>query len=82
MCGRVRVRMMDRSIHQRTVRGQRGSMHQPLTRGELEDKVQRLAGDDSDVVALGAALEDLIDAPDLTPLLAAVDAAGLSRTPR
>jgi hypothetical protein len=57
-------------------------MHQPLTRGELEDKVQRLAGDDSDVVALGAALEDLIDAPDLTPLLAAVDAAGLSRTPR
>lgn len=76
MAGRVHVRMADGSTHDRTVRGQRGSMHSPLTRRELEDKVWRLARDDVDVAALVAALNALTDTPDTAQLWDVLGRAG------
>lgn len=73
MSGRVTVSMADGSTHHRTVRGQRGSMHRPLSRHALGDKVARLAGDRLDVATLRAALEGLRDAGDLLRLRAVLD---------
>ncbi len=42
MGGRVRITLTDGSVLERTVHGQRGSMHAPLTRGELGQKFERL----------------------------------------
>lgn len=76
MCGRVTVHMADGSTHQRTVRGQRGSMHQPLTHTELRRKLRGLSGHCIDLERPDAVLSGLPDAGDLTPLWEVLDTAG------
>lgn len=72
MAGRLRVHMLDGAVHERTVSGQRGSMHQPLTAAERHAKVERIAGDRLDVAALEGALADLDTAVDVTHLCAVI----------
>ena len=76
MGGRLRVHLVDGTSRERTVLGQRGSMHHPLTDAERRDKLRRLAGDRVDIAGLDGALAGLRDAPDVTALLGAVDPTG------
>jgi 2-methylcitrate dehydratase PrpD len=69
MAGRLQVHLTDGTTHERTVSGQRGSMHQPLTPADLRAKLQRLAGDRIDVVRLDEALTRVGDARDVAGLL-------------
>ena len=72
LTGRVRVHTTDRITHERTVTGQRGSMHQPLTAADRREKLQRIAGDHIDICALEAALARLRDASDVSHLQDAI----------
>ncbi|MEM7337100.1 MAG: MmgE/PrpD family protein [Actinomycetota bacterium] len=64
MGGRVRVTLSDGSVAERTVHGQRGSMHSPLAPAELMAKVHRVAGS-----TIGARVHDAVEAvPDSGPL--------------
>ena len=45
MGGRVRITLTDGTVLERTVHGQRGSMHAPLTRGEIDAKFRLLTKD-------------------------------------
>ena len=42
MGGRVRISLTDGAVLERTVHGQKGSMHDPLSAAELEAKFERL----------------------------------------
>ena len=59
IAGRVRVRLRDGSTRQRTVAGQLGSMHQPLSEEQLRAKRGRIVGDRLDIPRLERALRDL-----------------------
>ncbi len=72
--GRVRVHTENGEVHERTVTGQRGSMHQRLTADELDRKLRRVAGNRVDLAALRAALDRLADDVQPTPLWAVLDA--------
>ncbi len=76
MGGRLRVRLRDGTIHERTVSGQRGSMHRPLSTAELRAKLDRITGGRLDVPALDRALQRLADADDLTELVAVIGRGG------
>ena len=52
MAGGLRVTCTDGTVHEARVAGQRGSMHQPLSRDELEDKFRRLAEGRADADAI------------------------------
>ena len=45
MGGRVRITLDDGSVFERTIIGQKGSMHSPLTPAELAQKFTDLVGD-------------------------------------
>ena len=44
MAGRVAVTLDDGTVHERFIAGQKGSMHDPLSTSEIEDKFRRVAG--------------------------------------
>jgi 2-methylcitrate dehydratase PrpD len=73
LAGRLRVHMTDRTTHERTVSGQRGSMHRPLTAAELHAKVQRIIGTDVDAARLHDTLTTLRGAADVSHLQALFD---------
>ncbi len=52
MAGGLRVTCTDGTVHEVRVAGQRGSMHQPLSPDELEDKFRRLAEGRTDADAI------------------------------
>ncbi len=72
MAGSLRVVCHDGTEHEVRVAGQKGSMHQPLTADELEQKFRLLVDDRLDADALLAAVRGLLDAPDARTLLDAL----------
>ncbi len=70
--GRLRVRTDDGAVRERTIVGQRGSMHRPLTDDELQRKLRRVAGDRIDIAALQAALDRLAVDAEPAPLWAVI----------
>jgi 2-methylcitrate dehydratase PrpD len=68
LAGRVRVHLSDGTVRQRTVAGQRGSVHRPLRADELHAKLCRLAGDRLDLARLDQVLQRLPHAADLREL--------------
>ncbi len=79
--GRLRVRTDDSIVHERTVVGQRGSMHQRLSDEELERKLRRVAADRIDVAALRVVLDGLADDPEPSGLWNAIDVTPTSDGP-
>jgi len=72
MGGRVRIELTDGQVLERTVHGQKGSMHAPLTRDELDHKFHMLVADRvSDAEALAASIRGLMDG-DVASLTTAV----------
>ena len=60
MGGRLRIELADGRTLERTVHGQKGSMHAPLSAAELDAKFAKLvAGRVTDVNALAAAIRNL-----------------------
>lgn len=80
--GRLRVIMTNGTTVERTVSGQRGSMHQPLTDADLRAKLRRLTDDHIAHRALEPALAALPAAPDLTDLETALRAMSQPSNPR
>ena len=72
MGGRLRVHLADGSTHERTVIGQLGSMHRPLSERQQRAKLRRLAGHCVDLAVLDRALVGLEGSPDVTDLMDAV----------
>ena len=70
MGGRVRIRLTDGETLERTVHGQKGSMHSPLSRAELDAKFANLVADRADP-NLASVIRDLANRPisDLTKAL-------------
>lgn len=79
--GRVRVHLHDGTVHERTVVGQRGSMHRPLTGAELADKLRRVAGARVDVPRLEREASGLPDAPGTDGLAAVLAECAATRRP-
>ena len=71
MGGRVRITLDDGSVLERTVHGQKGSMHAPLSAAELEQKFRSLVGPDRSP-GLIAAVHQLADAADVGALSSAL----------
>jgi 2-methylcitrate dehydratase PrpD len=69
MGGRLRVHLADGTAHERTILGQRGSMHRPLSQDEQHQKLRRLTGDRVDLQRLERTLETLEESPSTTALL-------------
>jgi 2-methylcitrate dehydratase PrpD len=72
LAGRLRVRMVDGTTMERTVSGQRGSMHQPLTAAELRSKLRRLVGDHAVLDGVERAVAALPTADDMADLVRAL----------
>ena len=58
MGGRVRITTAGGEVFERTVHGQKGSMHDPLSRSELDAKFERLVGGLYPANAIRQALHD------------------------
>ncbi|MEM7287131.1 MAG: MmgE/PrpD family protein [Actinomycetota bacterium] len=73
MGGRVRIELTDGRVLERTVRGQKGSMHSPLTADELGEKFAKLVtGRVADVDALTTAVRSLARGGSVSALSAAL----------
>ena len=68
MGGRLIVRTNDGVEHEATVIGQRGSMHQPLSRSEIARKFERLVAGRAEVGALQSAVAELRGADSVAEL--------------
>ena len=71
MGGRVRITLDDGSVLERTVHGQKGSMHAPLSATELEQKFRSLVGPDRSPGMI-IAVRQLADAADVGALSSAL----------